>query len=252
MKNILTFDNFSRTNEEINFGKLGKAATTAALGASMALSSPTAKALPAQSTAIEQAIPSDMEWSEVIEMPGMGAQEIELHINNLLLQLAKNPQTRTTQIKSLKWVPGSTRITADVVLNVSPTGIAGDTYCQLEFIVKPGKYKIMIKETKLISGGSSQVSSTIKPLIGPAVADAARRAVGNRMGPAGQVLGNVLASRVHDAATRPSTNPAQKRDRSSTLTDEDYKDWAEKMEKTTSLIFGYFADKAEDASEEDF
>lgn len=248
MKNILTFDNFSRTNEEINFGKLGKAAATAALGASMALSSPTAKALPAQSTAIEQAI----EWSEVVEMPGMGAQEIELHINNLLLQLAKNPQTRTTQIKSLKWVPGSTRITADLVLNVSPTKVAGDTYCQLEFIVKPGKYKIMIKETKLISGGSGQVSSTIKPLIGPAVADAARREIGNRMGPAGQVLGNVLASRVHDAATRASTNPAQKRDRSSTLTDEDYKDWAEKMEKTTSLIFGYFADKSEDASEEDF
>lgn len=252
MKNIKSFDHFSKTNEEINFGKLGKAATTAALGASMALSSPSAKALPKQPTAIEQSYQSEMEWSEVIEMPGMGAQEIELHINNLLMQLAKNPQTRTTKIRSLQWVPGSTRITADVVLNVSPTGVAGDTYCQLEFIVKPGKYKIMIKETKLISGGSGQVSSTIKPLVGPAVADAARRAIGNRMGPAGQVLGNVVASRLHDAATRTSTNPAQKRDRSTSLTDEDYRDWAEKMEKTTSLIFGYFANKANMASEEDF
>jgi hypothetical protein len=253
MKNILTFESFNlKHNEEIDWKKIGKAATTAALGASLALGSPSKGMALDTKQQTEFKAPTELEWSEVIEMPGKGAQEIEMHITQTLMELRKNPQTRNTGIRSIQMVPGYGRLTAEVILNVSPTGVSGDTYCQVEFIVKPGKYKMIIRETKLVSSGSGNISSRVKPMLGPAAADAAKRAIGNRMGPAGQILGNVVGSTVHDITTRQTANAAQKRDKSERLKDEDYADWAKQLEVTTSKLFSYFSGRAGRLDDENF
>lgn len=268
MNKIKTYQEF---NEEIKWKDIKKAATGVALGAGLALGSPQitkSQTLPTSQTQ-QQKLPQDQEFSTVIEAPGKNVEQIQEHLYNLMNDIRINLYDADSPIKEINYQPfGKDRIKAEVKFAVSPKNTKGITEAEIDFLIKDGKYKIIVGDIHFIHvgyqpmSGGDEITSRYKPLVGTAASHAVRRAFGGALGGPGEVLGNLAASAIQDWAIRPPKPKKDfelkttKTDSTSTpevpkgVTAKNYENYLKQVDAAVQELFGLFREGLK--SEHDF
>lgn len=268
MKNIQSYQEYQKNNEELNIpDKLKKAAAGVALGTGLALGSPqVAKSEPLPQRT-EQLRPSEQDTAlyfvKVLQRPDQSTQQIQEEMKEvigLLTTLRPGDNTYINSLKVIEHSPG--RIDAQIQFDVAPDNTRGFTYADLTILVKDGRYKVKFENFEFVHVGQQpntpeeEFRNRYRPMVGTALSQQARLQTGRLLRPViGQfadIVGGVVGGIVQDKALKPA--PAKKNFKLSgqdpvSVSSRDYDNYVSKLQKATDYIIGLFE---YEEKEEDF